>query len=268
MADKKKTKSKAGEVHLKNVRLAFEHIWEAQASVEGGKKKFSGNFLMDPETSSGKKNIKACQAAVDAVMEEEWGTTDVKIKEGRLSFVDGDDCVNESGDVYSGFEGMKVVKANNARRVAVFDRDGETPLTEEDNKIYSGAIVNAIVRFYTVKGKAKGGNGVFASLEGVQFVKDGERFGGGSSVTAGTFSDLGDDEDEEDEDDLPKSKKSKRVDDDEDDEDEAPAKKKKKKSRVVEDDDEDEDEDERPAKKKKKKSRVVEDDEDDEDEEI
>lgn len=256
---KKKKKTDIGEVQLDGVQLAFEHVWVAEASIENGKKKYSGSFLMDPETEQGRKNIRKVQKAVDVVKIAEWGDADIRIKEGRECFISGDECMNGEGEVYAGFEGKMVLKAANPKRISIFDRDGETPLTEEDDKVISGAIVNAIVRVYSVTGKAKGGNGVFASLEGIQYRRAGESFGGGKKIAPGTFADLGD---EDDEDEQPVKKQKKSTARDEDDEDERPVKKKKPAARN--DDEDDEDEDERPVKKKKPVAR--DDDEDDEDE--
>ena len=65
-------------------------------------------------------------------------------------------------------------------------------ITEEDGVIYSGCYVNVSLAAagYTF-GKVK--KGVKAYLNGVQFVKDGERFG---SDALSDFDDLGGDEDD------------------------------------------------------------------------
>lgn len=266
MSDKEK---RVGEVHLTNVLLSFEHLFTPTASVDDGPKKYKANFLIDPESVSGKKNIKAIRKAIAEVEEETFGKTGLEYKEGRCSFIEGEKCISQKTDEpYEGYEGMWVVKASNPKRPSVFDRDGETPLAEDDDKIFSGCIVNTIVRFWGTKDKKKGGKGLFCTLEGVQYVKEGERFGGGSKVKAGTFANLGDDEDEDDEDeDLKKKKSKKSRDDDEDDEDDEPKSKKKSKKSRDDDDDEDDEDDEPKSKKKSKKSRDDDDEDEDEDDE-
>lgn len=263
-----------GEVHLKMVRGSYLHLHVPRASVKDGPKKYRGNFLIDPESSTGRKNIKEIERAMEEAEEEEFGKTGLSYKEGRCAYVEGNDCQNEDGQIYDGYEDMMVVKGNNNKKIALRDRDGVTALDEEDGKTYSGAYYNVIGRFYGVSGKDKGGNGLFFNIDGIQFVKHGDAFGGGG-FREGSFEDIGDDEDEDDrpqkksrsrddddEDERPRKKaKAKVRDDEEDDEDEPPKKKAKSRSR-----NDDEDEDERP--RKKSKPRRSRDDDDDEDEVI
>ncbi len=70
------------------------------------------------------------------------------------------------------------VVAKNDRTFPVVDRDPSIPLTASDPKPYGGCYVNAVVRFYAYDHET-GGKGVSASLEAVQFFKDGIAFGAG-----------------------------------------------------------------------------------------
>lgn len=221
-------------------RLSYEHLWKATASVENGPKKYRANFLIDPSTSQGKKDIAQVENAIDEVKEAVWPGKNPKFKDDRYAFLDGDEMVDANGDVRDGYEGMMFVKAANDKRPKLRDRDGQTDLTEEDEKIYSGAHVILYGRFYGIKDQAKGGNGIFCSIDAVQFVKHGEKFGGGG-INDDEFEQLPDDED--DDEDRPAKKKRRTIDDD--DEDERPAKKR----RAADDDD---DEDERPKRKPKR----------------
>lgn len=256
-------------VKLKRVTINNPWVFRKKSTIDDGPEKYRANFTMDPSTKEGKKNIAAIKEAMNEACQDVFGKDfeDIRFKEDRVSLFDGNDVQNSEGDVYDGYADMMVLRAVNGKRPKVVDRDGETPLQEEDDKIYGGAIVNAHVDIWATKEKKFGGNGVFATLMGVQFVEEGERFGGGGAPVE--F------DDEDDEDDAPKSKKSKRhVDDDEDDapksrnkkrrpsddedeDDEAP---RSKKSKRFVDDDEDEDE---PKSRKSKKSHRDEDDEDD-----
>lgn len=185
-----------GEVVLKNVRCSFPKYWKPEASVADGKKKYSGSFLIDPTTPDGKRNIKACEAAIHSVVEASpvWKGKMPKIRDPkRMAFIEGDECISEStGEPYNGYEGMMVVKASNDRRFPIVDKD-KTPLTEEDGKPYAGCFVNAVVRFFGVSGSDKGGAGIFASIEAVQFFRDGEAFGAEPVDVDDYFDDLGDD---------------------------------------------------------------------------
>ena len=78
-------------------------------------------------------------------------------------------------------------KSSANKRPIVIDRD-KSPLIEEDNKIYAGCYVNAIVDVCVQNnnyGKIVNGN-----LYGIQFVKDGEAFGSGPTDVGDNFDDL------------------------------------------------------------------------------
>lgn len=165
---------------LKMVRLSFPHFYTPTAATEDGKKKFRGAFLIDPETTQGKQNLKAIESAISHVAKERWKDKADRIVKGlernRKCLRDGDSQTNEDGEIYDGYENMMVVVAANDRRPQTLDRD-KTPVTEEDGILYAGCYVDAVLSFYTVNTKDSGGNGVFASLEIVRFRKDGEAFG-------------------------------------------------------------------------------------------
>jgi len=99
---------------------------------------------------------------------------------------DGDDVE------YDGCAGMWMVKASNGKRPTVINRD-KSPITEEDEVMYAGCYVNAIIEPWFQNNDF--GKRVNANLLGVQFVKDGEPLGdGGTKVGADDFDDLGEDE--------------------------------------------------------------------------
>lgn len=190
---------KVGQVKLIDVRGSFLRLFEPSKSTEEGRETFKGNFLIDVSTPNGKKNQKACEAMITEIKKLTWKDKwdKVKIKEDRICYRDGDSFVGaESGEIYDGYEDMMVVVSANQSRPTVIGRNREQ-LVEKDGVIYSGCYVNAIVRFYAVTDQKKGGNGIFASLEGVQFVRKGEAFGS-APLDADEFDDLGDDEEGDD----------------------------------------------------------------------
>lgn len=199
MAEAKKDGKKVGQVKLIDVRGSFLRVFEPSKSTEEGRETYKANFLIDPSTPSGKKNKKACEDMLAEIRRLTWKdkADKIKIKEDRICFREGDTFVGaESGEIYDGYEGMFVVVSANQSRPTVIGRNREQ-LVEKDGVIYSGCYLNAIVRFYAVTDQAKGGNGIFASLEGVQFVRKGEAFGN-APISADEFDDLGDDEDGDD----------------------------------------------------------------------
>lgn len=159
--------SKSIEVKLNNVRLSFESVFKKKRFGEDdANPKYAATFLMDKRKQ--RDLIDSCWDAIDDAKYAEWGDKQPSIREDKLALRDGDD------ESYDGYEGCMFVAARSDRRPKVFDRD-KTPLTEEDGRIYSGCYVNAVVRFWPQNNKW--GKRINASLEGVQFVRDGDAFG-------------------------------------------------------------------------------------------
>lgn len=185
-------------VTITNARLAFPSLFEAKLQMNGTDEKFDGNFII-PKTD--KVQAKKIKDAMIAAAIEKFGENGAKMLDGfeknRKCFRDGDLNLNASGEIYNGYEGGLYLVAKSAKRPLVIDRD-KTPLTAADGRPYAGCYVNVSFEIYAVKGKESGGNGVFAELKGVQFVKDGESFGGGTPASPDDFEDLGVDGEEED----------------------------------------------------------------------
>ena len=90
---------------------------------------------------------------------------------------------------WEGFEDSLYITAYNESRPRLIDRS-KHDVTEEDGVIYSGCYVNVVVDVYGMDDPV----GVFCSLGGVQFNRDGEAFSGGSIASLDDFEDLGVDE--------------------------------------------------------------------------
>lgn len=189
---------KPNEVVIPLARLAFADLVEPRSSVAGAEPKYGVNLLIDPETKEGKKAIKAIEAMQKYCEMEEFKKTGVKYKEDRCCFVDGDDCTHsETGEVYTGFEGMKVLKAKSKKKPKILNRAKELIGPEDEQFPYSGCYVDGLVRGYCVSGADKGGNGFFAQIEAVRFRRDGESFGGSISVETAQAAFEDDDEDDD-----------------------------------------------------------------------
>lgn len=267
-------------ITIKNVILSYPHLFKKHAFEEGQEPKFSATFLIDKEEHE--ETFEILQGEIDRLALEKLGK---KVKKDKCCLRDGDDSDKEEN------EGRWTLVARETKRPTVLDRD-KTPLTEEDDKLYAGCIVNVQIRLWAQDNKF--GKRINANLFAVQFVEEGEPL---SSVSRPDADDAFDDIDGDDDGGKKsKGKKSKGKpakgkskgrsrddddeDEDEDDEDERPSKSKSKgkkaaKGRSRDDDDEDEDEDdedERPSKSKSKskakpKSRSRDDDDEDEDDE-
>lgn len=176
-------------VVLKNVRLSFPDLFTAKAFQAGDEPKYKATFLVE----KGSDMEKTIEAAVKQVAKDKWNTKadsvlkSIRNNPNKFCFQDGD-----SRD-YDGYQGMMALSSSNKARPLLIDRD-KTPLTAADGRPYAGCYVNATVELFAYD---KSGNGIAASLKGVQFVKDGDAFGGGAPASPDEFDDLGV-EDEED----------------------------------------------------------------------
>ncbi len=173
-------------IHLKNVRLSFPSIFK-RSTFEGEEGKYEATFLID---KSDKKTAKAVKDAIDEAVK----AAGIKVASDKRCLKDGDDSE------YDGYEGVWSFKAANNKRPTVINRD-KTPLVEDDDVIYAGCYVNAIIDIWIQNNKF--GKRANANLYGVQFVKDGDPFGQGPVDVTDDFDELDDDEvDNDDEDNL------------------------------------------------------------------
>lgn len=187
-------------VHLLNVRLSFPNLWEAEA-FEGAKPKFGADLIIQPDSKvlAVKENdvkvgvtMEKVMAAVAKVGWKDKGASVLKgLEPSKKCYRDGDTRTNSSGEIYDGYEGLMYVTAKNASRPRILDCD-KTHLTEADGRPYSGCFVNAIIDVYPMTDPKR--RGVFATLMGVQFVKDGDSFGGGGIASEDDFDDIGEDD--------------------------------------------------------------------------
>jgi hypothetical protein len=179
------------EIVLQNVRLSFPDLFKPRAFQPGMPEKYKATFLVP---KADKRQIKIVE---DAILEEaklKWPKNAEKMiasirgNANKFNWQDG-----ETKD-YDGYEGMMSLAAGSLTRPLVIDRD-KSPLTSEDGKPYAGCYVNAKVDIFAYD--SNGNKGVSAKLLVVQFVKDGESFGGGKPPSADDMPDLGVDEEEE-----------------------------------------------------------------------
>jgi hypothetical protein len=178
------------QITLINVRLSFADIFKAKA-INDGAPRFSTNFLLDPSTKSGAKQIKNIQKVIDHLIK-----TELKVKKlpaDKICLKDGDD------KEYDGYAGMMFLSAANNKRPQVVNR-AQDPVAEDDVEEvpYAGCVCNGVVRLWAQNNKY--GKRINASLEIVQFVKDGESFGAPKVVASDALPELEDIEDDEDED--------------------------------------------------------------------
>lgn len=177
-------------IKLNNVRISYANVFKARAMQEGQDEKYSAQFILPKDHPQVKDFKKAVYEAAREKFPKLVKDNKIPAKL-KTPLRDGDEERDDDPDVYAG---MYFFNASNTKRPTVVDRD-RSPLTEEDNVIYSGCYVNAILDVYAFD--SHGNKGVAVSLGGVQFKRDGEALGG-KGVTAEDF----DEEVEEDDYDI------------------------------------------------------------------
>lgn len=194
------------QVFLNNVRISFPDLFVPKALEQGQTPKYGADFIITDDTqvlavkADGTKVKTTMDKVLEAVANEAWDENGAKmlkaLEPSKKCYRDGDTKMNRGGEIYDGYEGTHYVAAKNKARPTVIDRD-RTPLTEDDGKPYSGCYVNVKIDVYAMTDMKR--KGVFASLLGVQFVKDGDAFSGGAVAGADEFDDISDEELAEDE---------------------------------------------------------------------
>lgn len=154
---------------LKNVRLSFPHLFSPQQSMDGGKAKYSADFILDRVKH--KDLIASLEKGIERVALDKFKKK-ITLKSDKVCLHDGNDKQDKDG---YGDDVMYIV-AKNDRTFPIVDKDPSIPVTDASNRIYGGCYVNAIVRLFAYD-NPKGGKGVSASLEAVQFCGDGPSFG-------------------------------------------------------------------------------------------
>lgn len=191
---------------ISNTRVSFANgLFTASALEEGQQKKYGADFILQDDSTvyevdpvdSKKRTKTTLKAAELKVANEAWkGKGEAMLKSleaSKRAIRDGDLRLDKSGAVRDGYEGRQYVTAKNVQRPTVVNNIGE-PVTEEDGTVYSGCVVHVMLSLYAnTEAKKKG---VFASLQGVRFARDSDRFGGGGVARADEFDGLEEDADD------------------------------------------------------------------------
>lgn len=165
-------------IMLRNVRLSYEHIFTPSKFDDTQEAKYSATFIIPKDHA----DLPAVKRAFYEAGQEQFAadfTGKGWPKGYTCSLKDADVDTDGNGELLAdkntAYKGAYILEANSTRRPVAVNRN-KAAVTEEDGIIYSGCYVNASLAAagYTF-GKVK--KGVKAYLNGVQFVKDGERFG-------------------------------------------------------------------------------------------
>lgn len=116
-------------------------------------------------------DISALEKAVNDAASAKWGA---KIpKKCLMPIKDGNEEVNDDGEVWETSKDMRIVRFKTKRPPVVIGQD-KSPMSAEE--IYSGCYVRVRSDVFAFDGTSKG---VSCQLDMMQFAKAGERIGGG-----------------------------------------------------------------------------------------
>lgn len=187
------------EIILKNVRLAFPDLWKPGDPPKNEPTK-PGKYGAQGIMSADSEAFKLAQATFMKAAQETFGPNWMAIvgameKSKKCIRKGNENLHSQTGEVRTGFADMMYIVAKNKARVPIVDAkkvNGQfVPLTEQDGRPYGGCYVNLKVDIYAMKAKGTIPAGIHCNLKAVQFVGDGESFGGGPGTTDG-FEDEGD----------------------------------------------------------------------------
>lgn len=213
----KDDKEYIGEVILTDVRLSFADIYtpakdrKDTKTGETIKGKFGANFLMEKGTPATKLNQAKIKKAGHDAKVKKWGDNEAKwpkLKPEKLCLRDGD------LEDYDGYEGHLYLSANNGTKPQVITnrKDKNKKWIEAEpgtpHSPFSGCYVNALVRLWVQDNEH--GKRLNASLEVVQYLRDGPAFGAAPVDANERFTDemvgqiehLSDEDDEDEDEDL------------------------------------------------------------------
>lgn len=156
-----------GTIKIMDVRLSYPHIFTPfqteEDAAKGKKPKFSGKFIMPKATHAAE--IEALQKYLVQRQKSEFKE---RLPASNLFLKNGDEMAKPE------YEGAWVVSASETIAPQVVGKN-RAPLKESDDIVYGGCYVNVLIRPWDQKNKF--GKKINANLIGIQFVRDGERFG-------------------------------------------------------------------------------------------
>lgn len=181
---------------ITRARLAFARLHKAEQSrnAQGqpqGTAKFSCTLLLDPSNTEHQKQIAAVKAAAAKVVTDKWGTRENWPKANPATGMGGLIlCFGNGNDlqkVYDGYKDMFYIKCADTSRPLLGNRKGEPVVEGDPQSPYSGCYVRARISpwvYFPSPKRPQSANGVNMNIRSVQFMEEGQAFGGGGSRSA------------------------------------------------------------------------------------
>lgn len=175
------------------VRIGYPRVFEVEENAQSGKREYSLQIRWMDDNPDHMKQVEAMQARLKLAAKAYWG------EEWEKHYRDAIDSKNtrflrHNEDEGYWFCSIKRGERDGAPRVV--DRCKEVKLRPEDGKIYSGMVGNVVFDLWCYGGVARNGAkvpyGFSGTLLGLQYVADGEPFGGARMAKDNDFEDLED----------------------------------------------------------------------------
>lgn len=173
------------------VRFSFCHIFEPQASQDGGEPKYSVTLLIPKSDTTTLGKIKEAMAEAREKFCSKNGASALPAKPVHTLY-DGDGQRNNGDDFGPECKGCYVITVSSKQKPVIVDAFRNT--VTDPGEVYSGCYGRAAINFFGYNSHGK--KGISAGLLSIQKLADGEPFG-----TVGSASDFDDDYTDEDLDD-------------------------------------------------------------------
>ena len=184
------TNELTGDFWIRDCRLSFPNIVKPKAFKPGDTPKFSASFIL----TSDNPDWKLFMAMVNRLAAAKWAENAVNImamikgdKRQRCYGV-GTDKLDKKGGIYAGYDAPNTVYvgASDETQPQMYGADG-TPMDpmSANTKFVGGNYVSGIVRPWIQDNEY--GKAVRASFVGVQYLREGEKFGSAPTDAGGIF---------------------------------------------------------------------------------
>lgn len=184
------------EIFVNDVRLAFTDLRKRglppkDKPDEPGKYGCQG--ILDENSPAHIAVRDAMIAVAKAKWPDNWQNIIRSLPKDKKCLRKGDENLDQKGNIRNGFEGKLYLVAKNAEAVPLIAPIAKKPdgswnlLPPESGKPFAGCYANLKVDIYASN---KFGNAIYATLMAVQFVRDGDSFGGGVVASPDGFGDV------------------------------------------------------------------------------
>lgn len=163
--------AKATKVVTGKVRFSYAHVFQPQASQDGGTPKYSVSLIIPKSDTDTINKINKAIEQAKADNAAVWGGTVPKGLKGGLR--DGDAEKDDPAYANSYF-----INANSTQKPGVVDAD-LNPIMDM-TEFYSGCYGRASISFFAYN--SNGSKGIGCGLNNVQKLEDGDKLGGASSA--------------------------------------------------------------------------------------